>query len=151
MKKWTCVVVAAITTIMLTACVKKSNPQEYDYSSFIGEWQYDLPDSAWGIVLSVDNVRNNNEMDITLYGYDLHEYLPIVGNQVTSDQMINMNLRYNSDTYFVELTFHDDYILATVHSKERYLRDDIKTADELETYIDEYRLTSDTAKPHHIL
>ena len=147
-----------ITATILTACTKHSTPAEsagefttgYDYSSFIGEWQYDLPDSAWGIILTIDEVRNNNEMDITLYGYDLHENLPIVNNQVTSTDMINLNLRHNSDTYLVELTFFDAHILATVHSKERYVSDDYKKESELKSYVDEYRLTSDTAKPKNI-
>lgn len=123
---------------------------EYDYSSFIGEWQYIKPNSAWGINLTVNDVRNNNEMDITLYDDDLHKNLPIVNNQVKSNDMINMNLRHNSDTYLVELNFYDDFILATVYSKERYLSDDIKKENELEKYVDEYRLTSDTAKPRNI-
>ena len=117
-------VIVIITAILLTACTIKPDSAEsvsesiaeYDYSRFIGKWQYLQPDTARGIGLTVDEVRNNTEMSITLYDYEFHENLPIVNNQVTSNDM-NMSLRHNSDSYLVELTFFDDLILATVYSK----------------------------------
>lgn len=133
-------VTAFMAAMMSTACTTKANDNttEYDYTNFIGEWYYNEPDSAHGIVLTVDDVRNNNEMSITVYD-TLHENLPIVNNQVKFNDA-NVVLRHNSDSCSVELTFYDSYILVTVNSKERYASDDLKKESELENYVDEYRL-----------
>ncbi|KNY27591.1 hypothetical protein [Pseudobacteroides cellulosolvens] len=149
-------IITAMTAIM-TACVTKPNSAdsigesvtEYDYSSFIGKWQYIQPDSAQGIDLTIDSVKNNNDMSITLYDDISYENLKIVDNQVKFND-INMSLLHNTSSYYVELTFYDDYILATVYSKERYINDDIKKENELENHVEKYKLISDTAKPHKI-
>ena len=90
---------ALVTAMTSTSCAKKSNSAKYDYARFIGEWRYDLPNTAHGVTLSIDEVRNNNEMDITLFGRYSYNNLPIINNQVKSNDMVNFNLRFNSDTY----------------------------------------------------
>ena len=139
MKKFTKILLLStvVAVIILTSC--KSN--KYDYSSFNGKWQYFSPENNWELSLTIDEVRNNNEMDITIYGYDIHKNLSIKDNKVICDNMEDMSTKDGCDTYMIELTFFDDYILATVYSREMYISDNIKQESELESYVDEYKLT----------
>lgn len=123
---------------------------KYDYSNFIGEWTCEFPASAHGILLSIDSVEDNSEMSITTYDISLYENLMIVDNKIQFKD-INMSRHHNSDSYLVELTFYDNYILATVYSKERYISDDYKKVSELENYVDQYRLTSSLVEKDNVV